>query len=70
MDETMQQIHEIANERHMLYRQAGHHSLNAAEHQRLRDLNNQLPLLWDRYRREFAARRQPLAPEFSRRHAA
>ena len=70
MHETMQQIHSIANERHMLYREAGHHHLTAAERQRLQELNNQLPLLWDRYRREYAGRRQPITAAFTRPRAA
>jgi shikimate kinase len=70
MDETMQQIHKLANERHMLYRQASHQSLTNTDRQRLQQLNSELPLLWDRYRREYAARRQPLAPDFTYRRAA
>ncbi len=70
MDNTMQVIHKLANERHVLYRQAGRNKLNSTEQQRLQEINNQLPILWDRYRREYAARRQPLAPTFTRSRAA
>ena len=70
MHETMQQIHNLANERHILYREASHTGLTANQRQHLQELNNQLPLLWDRYRREYAARKQPITPDFTQRRAA
>ena len=55
-EETMQQIHQAANERHLLYRTAAKEVLTNAQTRRLHELNDQLPILWDRYRREFAGR--------------
>ncbi|MBZ0303718.1 MAG: DUF2630 family protein [Anaerolineae bacterium] len=66
----MNQIHNMANERHMLYRQAARQSLTAEQTRRLHELNGQLPLLWDRYRREYAARQRPQPIEMPRRIAA
>jgi hypothetical protein len=54
--ETMAQIHSAANERHMLYRTAARQGLTNEQTRRLRELNDQLPMLWDRYRREYASR--------------
>jgi hypothetical protein len=62
-EETMNQIHQFANERHMLYRLAGKQSLTAEQTRRLRELNDQLPMLWDRYRREYAGRQRPQVAE-------
>jgi hypothetical protein len=58
MDETLQLIQNLSNERHMLYRLAGNQHLDATQQTRLGELNFQLPVLWDRYRRELAASRQ------------
>lgn len=55
-EETMEQIHAAANERHMLYRTAAKQGLTNEQIRRLRELNDQLPILWDRYRREYAGR--------------
>lgn len=55
MDETLELIQRLANERHDLYRLAGRQHLTVEEHNRLEEIGNQLPVLWDRYRREFAA---------------
>lgn len=56
MDETMQQIHHMANERQGLYRKAAKAALNPDQRRRMDEINAQLPLLWDRHRRELAAR--------------
>ncbi len=60
MDETMHMIQQFANERHLLYRLAGKQHLTQEQRQRMDFLNYQLPILWDRHRREYAARQQPI----------
>jgi hypothetical protein len=55
-EETMNQIHKAANERYDLYRTAAKQGLTNEQTRRLHELNDQLPILWDRYRREFAGR--------------
>lgn len=57
--ETLDQIQKLANERHMLYRQAARQGLTPDQTRRLRQLNDELPLLWDQHRREYASRRRP-----------
>lgn len=57
MDETMQRIHEMANERLRLYTLASKQRLTDAQQARIREITDQLPLMWDRHRRELAARR-------------
>jgi hypothetical protein len=57
MDETLELIQNLSNERNMLYRLAGKQHLDAGQQTRLGELNFQLPMLWDRYRRELAASR-------------
>jgi hypothetical protein len=57
MDETLALIQHLADERHMLFRLAGRQHLDAAHQTRLGELKFQLPMLWDRYRRELAASR-------------
>lgn len=59
VDETMHLIQKLSNERLLLYRQAGHEHLAPAQTQRLHEISDQLPLLWDRYRREYAGHKQP-----------
>lgn len=58
-EDTLELIQQIANERHMLYRLAGKQHLTFNQQSRLDEITNQLPILWDRYRRELAASRQP-----------
>lgn len=72
MDETLELIQNLSNERHMLYRLAGKQPLNRAQQTRLGELNYQLPLLWDRYRRELVASRSwsKQAIPFEQRQAA
>jgi hypothetical protein len=57
MDETLELIQNLSNERQMLYRLAGKQHLDANQQIRLGELNFQLPVLWDRHRRELAASR-------------
>lgn len=56
--ETMNLIHRMASERHLLYRLAAKQALNPEQIRRLRELNDQLPVIWDRYRREYAGRQR------------
>ncbi len=66
-EETMEQIHKAANERHYLFRTAAKQGLTTEQTRRLHALNDELPILWDRYRREFAGRsRTNAAPAISR----
>ena len=58
-DETMRQIVHMTNERLALYRQ----HLTPEQHDRLNTLNAQIPLFWDRYRREYASERWGSARE-------
>jgi hypothetical protein len=67
--ETMNLIHLRANERRMLYSAGAKHHLSPQELQRLHELNGELPDLWDRYRREFAARNHSLESTPLRRAA-
>ena len=60
--ETMNQIHHLANERLNLYREAGRHSLSSAQMQRVHEINGELPMMWDQYRREYAARNRSADP--------
>jgi hypothetical protein len=59
MDEILDRIHQAADERHRLYRLAGRQHLNEEQLRRLNYLSDQLPILWDRHRRELAARITP-----------
>jgi len=58
MDETLELIQHLSNERQLLYRLAAKQHLNTVQHIRLGELDIQLPMLWDRYRRELVAARQ------------
>lgn len=51
----MNQINHMATERHNLYRKAAKGALNPDQKQRMNEINTQLPLMWDRHRRELAA---------------
>ncbi|MBZ0282757.1 MAG: hypothetical protein K8L97_18595 [Anaerolineae bacterium] len=54
MNETLDMIQHISNERQMLYNLAGKQHLTSAQSQRLDEINAKLPVLWDAYRRELA----------------
>jgi len=54
MSDTFDEITRLANDRHMLYRLASHQQLTTEQKERLNRANNQLPVLWDQYRRELA----------------
>ena len=73
MDDTFELIQNLSNERQLLYRLAARQHLNAEQQTRLGEINFQLPMLWDRYRRELVAarewsRKQPIP--FEQRKAA
>lgn len=57
MDETLALIHQHANERHELYKLAGHQRLTTEQVNRIQYLTDHLAVLWDQHRREVAAQR-------------
>jgi hypothetical protein len=61
MTETFDQINQLSEERLNLYRLAGKQHLTTAQHARLGEINNQLPVLWDQYRREQVGQRRTAA---------
>lgn len=65
MDSTMDLINKLASERLVLYRRAGEQHLTAEQLKRIHEITAQLPVLWDRHRREIASRsyRQPSTVE-------
>jgi hypothetical protein len=67
--ETMSLIHQRATERLNLYRAAAKQGLSQAQFQRLHELDNELPTLWERYRREFAGRNRSYEAAPARRAA-
>lgn len=69
MSETFSLINQMSDERFNLYRLAAKQHLTTAQHERLNAINNQLPVLWDQYRREVASAHRP-APVTDRRDAA
>lgn len=58
-DETMSEIVRLTDERLELYRL----HRTPEQRERLNTLNAQIPLLWDRYRREYASERWGAARE-------
>ena len=69
-EETMQTIHRLSDERFRLFLAAGHGGLSTQQQERLTTLNNELPMWWDRYRREFAAYRHDRPSAGQRQKAA
>ncbi len=63
MNETFRQINALSDERLNLYRLAARQHLTTAQHNRLNEIANQLPLLWDQYRREVASVARPGQPQ-------
>ena len=61
MSETFDQINQLSEERLNLYRLAGKQHLSTAQQTRLSEINHQLPVLWDQYRREQAAQQRAAA---------
>jgi hypothetical protein len=62
MNETLELIQSLSDERYILYRQAGRGGLLPNQEQRLNEINGRLPVLWDEYRRELAATHRPPKP--------
>lgn len=63
MDETLDRIHQLANERHRLWRLAGKNQITDQQRRRIDEITNELPLLWDKHRRELVARTSSRRPE-------
>jgi hypothetical protein len=57
--DTFEMIQQLSNERHELYKTAGREHLAPTQLDRLHEINNRLPLLWDEHRRELALRSMP-----------
>ena len=58
MNDTLDEIQRLSNERHDLYRLAGKQHLTPDQEYRLNELSGRLPILWDQHRRELAAGRR------------
>ena len=56
---TLPMIDKLADERLRLYEQASEHALTPEQRQRISEISDRLPVLWDQYRRELAAQRGP-----------
>ena len=56
---TLPIINKLAAERLHLYEQASEHALTTEQRQRINEISDRLPGLWDEYRRELAAQRGP-----------
>ncbi len=56
MYETLPIIQRLTTERFNLYLLAGHQQLTPAEHQRLDELNAQIPMLWHQHLAEVASK--------------
>ena len=69
MNETMQQIQKMANERQYLWRLAGQREISPEQRQRIGEITTRLDILWDQYRREYAASKNSQAAS-ARRNAA
>ena len=52
-------INKLADERLRLYEQASEHALTPDQRQRIAEISDRLPVLWDQYRRELAAQHGP-----------
>ncbi len=52
MNETMQRIHKLSNERHQLWRTRG--GMSSKDARRVQEITSELTILWDQYRRELA----------------
>jgi len=72
MDETLDYIQKLANERIELWRLAGKQRLTPDQQARIDEITGRLPLLWDQHRRELAAARwaKPVPRAFERSRAA
>lgn len=70
MNETMNHIQQVSKERQELWRKAGKKSLSGNEAQRLHTIDNELAILWDQYRREFAGDTRVRNSEFVQQYRA
>ncbi len=61
MSETFDLINRLSDERFNLYRLASKQHLTVEQQNRLSEITNQLPVLWDEHRREMASEQRPLA---------
>lgn len=69
-NETLAQIHRLANERGQLYRLAGKSHLTADQRARIDEITGKLPMLWDQHRREVAGERRALPRSLDSQRAA
>ncbi|GEM_PF-6041847 len=58
-ESTLEAIQKLSNERFHLYQIAARHQLTPEQRKRLEEINRELPILWDRYRRELVAGHVP-----------
>lgn len=68
--DTLAQIHHVANERLNLYRLAGKQHLTQQQMNRIQEITAQLPILWDQHRREVASSYRNLPVTFESYRAA
>ena len=54
MDDTLERIQRVSNERQSLWRKAAQGGLNPTETYRVQTITEELASLWDNYRRELA----------------
>ena len=62
MNDKLELIQSLSDERYDLYRKAGRGGLLPDQEQRLKEIDGRLPVLWDEYRRELAAVHRPPKP--------
>lgn len=60
MNETLEQIQNLANERQHLWRKAAQVGLSDKQVLRVQTITTELNGLWDMYRRELASEQRPL----------
>lgn len=70
MHETMDRIQQVSNERQQLWRKAGKNGLDTSEARRLQTIGDELAVLWDQYRREFAGDTRVRNSEFVQQYRA
>jgi len=69
MNETLDLIQYLSNERHNLYRLAGKQHLTDDQLSRVHEIEGRLAGLWDQHRRELATRYRPVRSSDLRRAA-
>ncbi len=60
MNETLDLIQRLSNERQSLYRLAGQQHLTEDQLSRVHEIEGRLSSLWDQHRRELAAHYRPI----------